>query len=379
MKIFYEDSMPYGHEFFHDLGECTVFSHQNINAEQLTDADFLLVRSTTKVNHELLRHADKLQFVSTATAGTNHMDKGYLSNRDINFSSAAGCNAVAVAEYVLSAIFASQDCLPDDIRNLTVGIVGAGHVGTALAAKLDALNIDYKLCDPPLQSQGDPREFVDLEAIMECDIISLHTPLVTSGEYSTLHMFDEQRLARLNPQQLLINACRGEVLDNQAALRLFKAGHSMNLVLDVWENEPEILMELVPYVKLATAHIAGHTIEGKARGTEMLYQQVCDRLNLPVKRTLDELLPQPEHPVIDIFLDDAKGPDLTRVYADLIHQVYDIRKDDKIFKQTVAKPGRFTYIRKHYAIRREFAAIQVNAGNFVGSEAIYRLGFKLGK
>ena len=372
MKIFYEDSMPYGREFFDDLGDCQVFSHQSIDASQLTDADILLVRSTTKVNEELLKQANKLQFVSTATAGTNHMDIPYLKERGIDYSSAAGCNAVAVAEYVLSAMFACQKCIAKPILETTVGIVGAGHVGSALAQKLGAMGIDYKLCDPPLEASGDPRVFVSLEEIMDCDVISLHTPLVVSGEHPTLHMFDQQRLSSLSESQLLINACRGEVLDNRAALALFEKGKTLNLVLDVWENEPEILLDLVPHTKLATAHIAGHTIEGKARGTEMLYQQVCKRLNITPSKTLEDYLPAPVLPHIQL---DA-GVLSARIFQDLVHQVYDIRQDDKLFKQTVAKPGQFAYIRKHYAIRREFAATRVSAGNLVGSEAIYGLGFR---
>ena len=372
MKIFYEDSMPYGCEFFHDLGDCQVFSHQSIDASQLTEADILLVRSTTKVNHELLKQANKLQFVSTATAGTNHMDIPYLKKRGIDYSSAAGCNAVAVAEYVLSAMFACQDSIAKPLLESTVGIVGAGHVGSALAQKLTAMGINHKLCDPPLQDKGDPREFVSLDGIMDCDIISLHTPLVVSGEHPTLHMFDHQRLSSMSENQLLINACRGEVLDNRAALALFEQGKTLNLVLDVWENEPEILLDLVPHIKLATAHIAGHTIEGKARGTEMLYQQVCERLNIAPTKTLEDYLPAPILPDIQLNTDELSA----RVFQDLVHQVYDVRQDDKLFKQTVAKPGQFAYIRKHYAIRREFAATRVSAGNLVGSEAIYDLGFR---
>ena len=372
MKIYYEDSMPYGREFFHDLGDCQVFSHQTITAEQLKDADILLVRSTTKVNESLLKQADKLQFVSTATAGMNHMDLGYLQQRDIAYSSAAGCNAIAVAEYVLSAMFAERHVLNKNLLDATVGIVGAGHVGSALAAKLDAMGIDYKLCDPPLQNAGDSRCFVDLEDIMTCDVITLHTPLVKGGEHPTEHMFDQQRLSRLTENQLLINACRGEVLDNSGALELLEKGHRLNLVLDVWENEPEINLALVPHTLLATAHIAGHTIEGKARGTEMLYQQVCQRLDVPVTKSLSDYLPAPVLPEIALTADELNE----HVYAQLIHQVYDIRNDDALFKQTVAKPGQFAYIRKHYAIRREFAATRVSAGNLTGSEAIYSLGFR---
>ena len=371
MKIYYEDSLPYAEQFFADLAECQVFSHRTVTAETLADADILLVRSTTKVNQQLLALNKCLRFVGTATAGTNHMDFSYLQARGIQTASAAGCNAVAVAEYVLSAIFVMAEKLAWRLADKTVGIVGAGHVGSALQQKLQALGIKTLLCDPPLQEQGDTRTFVAMEEIMACDVITLHVPLVTAGKHATAHLFDKARLAQLNQNQLLINACRGEVLDNQAALSLFQQGKILNLVLDVWENEPAIERALVPYVALATAHIAGHTIEGKARGTEMLYQQLCELLNKPILKCLADYLPQPDPQVLDL---PAQGEDEDVLRA-LILSVYDIRNDDQQFKASLLEPEQFGYIRKNYAIRREFAALQVNTGNFHGSEAIYGLGF----
>jgi erythronate-4-phosphate dehydrogenase len=371
MKIYYEDSLPYAKAFFSDVAECQVFSHRTVTAESLADADILLVRSTTKVNEQLLALNQGLKFVGTATAGTNHMDFNYLHGRGIQTASAAGCNAVAVAEYVLSAIFVMAEKLAWLLADKTVGIVGAGHVGSALQQKLKALGIKTLLCDPPLQEQGDQREFVDMQQIMACDVITLHVPLVTEGLYPTAHLFDHVRLAKLSRDQVLINACRGEVLDNQAALALFKQGKPLNLVLDVWENEPAIELELVPYVALATAHIAGHTIEGKARGTEMLYHKVCKLLNQPILKHLSDYLPLADPQVVELQANELSE----QVWRDLILSVYDIRNDDQQFKASINEPEQFGYIRKNYAIRREFAALQVNAGNFHGSEAIYELGF----
>jgi erythronate-4-phosphate dehydrogenase len=371
MKIYYEDSLPYAEQFFADLAQCQVFSHRTVTADTLADADILLVRSTTKVNEQLLSLNQQLKFVGTATAGTNHMDFDYLQGRGIETASAAGCNAVAVAEYVLSAIFVMAEKLAWLLADKTVGIVGAGHVGSALEQKLKALGIKTLLCDPPLQDKGDPREFVDMQQIMACDVISLHVPLVKDGLYPTAHLFDRNRLATLTADQILINACRGEVLDNQAALSLFKQGKAMNLVLDVWENEPLIDLELVPYVALATAHIAGHTIEGKARGTEMLYHKVCELLNKPICKQLSDYLPVADPLILEIS-DNGEEQD---VIKGLILSVYDIRNDNLQFKASINEPEQFGYIRKNYAIRREFAALQVNAGNFDRSEAIYELGF----
>ncbi|WP_339724670.1 4-phosphoerythronate dehydrogenase [uncultured Paraglaciecola sp.] len=371
MKIYYEDSMPYAAEFFDELGECQVFSHKTVNADMLADADVLLVRSTTKVNANLLEKNTALKFVATATAGTDHVDQEYLASRGIPFVSAGGCNAVAVAEYVLSAMVVTANKLNWQLADKTVGIVGAGHVGTALSKLLSVLGIQHKLCDPPLADSGDARAFVTMDEIMQCDVITLHVPWVKGGKYQTQGMFDKQRLMQLSEQQLLINACRGEVLDNQAALALFEQGKKLNLVLDVWDNEPDIELDLIPHIALATAHIAGHTIEGKARGTEMLYVALCELLGKPAQKKLSDYLPESTIGPLQVNAEQ----DLLQVASRLILKVYDISEDDQVFKKQALGPEQFRYIRKHYPIRREFSAIAVNAGNFVDSKAIYALGF----
>ena len=371
LKIYYEDSLPYAAEFFAGLGDSQIFSHKDVNGELVADADVLLVRSTTKVNAELLKANQNIKYVGTATAGTNHLDKDYLRSRGLDIHSAAGCNAIAVAEYVLSALFVMAEKLGWQLTAKTVGIVGAGHVGTRLTEKLTALGIRYHLCDPPLADAGDTRDFVDMDTIMQCDIISLHVPLVEGGQYNTGHMFDAKRIGQLGEDQLLINACRGEVIDNKALLNSFESGRKLNVVLDVWENEPDIDQALVPYIALATAHIAGHTVEGKARGTEMLYQQVCEQFGFNATKKLSYYLPAPQPD--SITLDETLSGQAQ--LSALVLSVYDIRKDSKQFKETIEQPDQFRYIRKNYSIRREFAALSVNTGNYTGSEAIYALGF----
>ena len=371
MKIYYEDSMPYAAEFFSELGECEVFSHKTVNADMLADADVLLVRSTTKVNQQLLAKNKQVQFVATATAGTDHIEKNYLASQNIPFISAGGCNAVAVAEYVLSAMLVMSKRLNWKLADKTVGIVGAGHVGSALARILSVLGISYKICDPPLADAGDEREFVTMHDIMQCDVISLHVPWVKDGLYSTQHLFDKVRLNTLHDNQLLINACRGEVINNQAALDLCEQGKCLNLVLDVWENEPSINLKLIPHTALATAHIAGHTIEGKARGTEMLYLALCKHLGIQADKKLSDYLPNAEASGVKI----SEKQDFWDVLHQLVLNVYNIETDDKYFKANMCSADQFRYIRKHYPIRREFSAIALNTGNFSDSKAIYDIGF----
>jgi erythronate-4-phosphate dehydrogenase len=371
MKIYYEDSMPYAAEFFSDLGESVKFSHKTITPEMIADADVLLTRSTTKVTPSLLAKANKLKFVGTATAGTDHVDKDFLQTKGIPFVSAGGCNAVAVAEYVLSTLFVMAAKYDWQVPGKTVGIVGAGHVGTALTKHLSALGIDYKLCDPPLQDAGDPRSFVNMEEIMQCDVITLHVPWIKDGLYPTENMFNADRLSQLSDEQILINACRGEVLDNHGALDLFEQGRKFRLVLDVWDNEPDINFDLIPHTSLATAHIAGHTIEGKARGTEMLYTALCELLEVSPVKILSDYLPVAKPSSIEM----QNNQDYWYGMSDLILDVYNISDDDSQFKDNVDSGEKFRYIRKHYPIRREFSAIKVNTGNFVHSKAIYDLGF----
>jgi erythronate-4-phosphate dehydrogenase len=371
MKIYYEDSMPYAAEFFSELGECEVFSHKTINADMLADADVLLVRSTTKVDEQLLLKNKQLQFVATATAGTDHVDQHYLASQNIPFISAGGCNAVAVAEYVLSAILVMSKRLNWQLVDKTVGIVGAGHVGSALARVLTVLGIKHKLCDPLLADAGDAREFVSMNDIMQCDVISLHVPWVKDGPYPTQNLFNKVRLAALQDNQILINACRGEVINNQAALALFEQGKSLNLVLDVWENEPSINLDLIPHTALATAHIAGHTIEGKARGTEMLYLALCKHLGMQANKKLSDYLPKAQPSSIQII----ENQDFWQVLHQLVLNVYNIETDDQYFRANMHSAAQFRYIRKHYPIRREFSAIALNTGNFADSKAIYGVGF----
>ncbi|AWL12425.1 4-phosphoerythronate dehydrogenase [Saliniradius amylolyticus] len=371
MKLLYEQSVLEAPTFFAQLGDCQPFKSGTLQPHHLKDVDALLVRSTTAVTPELLSQADKLQFVGTATAGTNHVDKTYLAENDIRFVSAAGCNAEAVAEYVISVLVIMALKNGWQLTDKKVGVLGAGHVGTALSRKLDALGVAYRLCDPPLEQAGDARVFHPLDALMECDVISLHVPLVEEGPYSTRNLFGAERLANLNRSQLLINACRGEVVDNQALLELFKQGWDGNVVLDVWDKEPDIELGLLPYVKLATAHIAGHTLEGKVRGTAMLYQALCQHLGVEETLTLSGILPEPDLPTLDI----RQAKTLEQALQAAVLPVYDARADDRQFRDRVTGPEAFNYIRRHYAIRREFAAAQLCTGNSPFSEAIYRLGF----
>ena len=379
MKILFDENMPYANAFFSDFcdaGDLVPFSGRNVTPAQIKDADVLLVRSVTQVNEALLKHNNKLSFVGTATIGTDHIDQQYLSKRNIAFHSAPGCNAISVAEYVISALVILAERYIFDLRQLSVGIVGGGNTGTRLSEKLTALGVSYKICDPPLEkNKQDTRFFSTLEAVLKCDVVSLHVPKITDGDYPTYHLLNKERLSKLNDKQILINACRGEIIDNHALLALKQQGHGLTLVLDVWENEPNVLLPLIEYTDIATAHIAGYSLEGKARGTEMLYQALCQHIEARQSITIEDKYP------LASFLPPANisaiklNQEFNEVLLNqLVKMVYDVRRDDAIFRQQLTSQG-FDNLRKNYPTRREFSAVHVTLSTNAISDVPHRLGF----
>lgn len=361
MKIVADENMPLVKELFGPFAEVQLIAGRKITSEHLVDADMLLVRSVTQVNQSLLQDS-KVKFVGSATIGTDHIDRQYLEHNGIQFSYAPGCNAQAVAEYVLSAIAYWAQQQQKDLTQCRVGIIGAGNVGSKVAQVLELLGIEYLLNDPPLADQGDSRPFVSLEAIQQCDVVTCHVPLTKNGKHPTCHLIHKTFLSGMEEGGLLINTSRGAVLDNKAALQSRKAGHNPDFILDVWENEPDVNLELMDETLIATPHIAGYSQEGKIRGTYQLYQTFCQWQGIEPGLTLKELLPQAPKWSVPAQIDTQSG----RLYQSL-QPFYDIQQDDKQMRQAlrqvsgqVSRQSRetiaeeFDTLRKNYPQRLEF-------------------------
>ncbi|WP_153913117.1 4-phosphoerythronate dehydrogenase [Shewanella sp. TC10] len=375
MKIVADENMPYVEALFGELGEITRVNGRQLTPEQLIDVDVLLVRSVTKVNQALLAQANKLKFVGSATIGTDHIDLEYLQQQNIPFTNAPGCNATAVGEFAFIAMLELAKRFKQPLQNKVVGIVGAGNTGSALEYCLKAYGMKVLLCDPVLAKQGDitnaAREFVSLDTIIEqADIISLHVPITRTGEDKTWYMFDEAKLNQLKPNTWLLNCCRGEVIDNRALIKVKQQRDDVKLVLDVWEGEPNPMPELVPLVEFATPHIAGYSLEGKARGTHMLFQKLCDILEVEVDKNVSDLLP-----AFNITQLNIDG-ELTEVQLlNIARLVYNLSDDDYLFRNSFLNNHGFDHMRKNHTHRREFSALSlVNTGQ---SEVdwMFKLGF----
>ncbi|WP_371195856.1 4-phosphoerythronate dehydrogenase [Glaciecola sp. SC05] len=381
MKILYDDNMPYAAEYFTSLGETKAFTAGRLSEQDLAKCEALLVRSTTTVDAQLLQRAPNLRYVATATSGFNHLSLSDIEAANIKWYAAGGCNARAVAEYILASMFMLAERQGFMLQDKTVGIVGLGNVGQALEALLQALDIHMVKYDPPRAELDASFVSASFEEVISADIISLHVPLTRSGNYPTEHMFNAEVLEKLTAQQILINACRGEVLDNQALLIGMRANREKmpTVGLDCWENEPTIERELIPYLAFATAHIAGHSLEGKARGTDMVYRDLCRFLSIEAEHQLSDFLPRYEAVAIDAENSNNAKINLSHqtIVSQSIKSMYDIENDDSFFRRYMANSRSFSEIRRSYPVRREWPAAKITISNKCAAQTLKKLGFRL--
>jgi erythronate-4-phosphate dehydrogenase len=362
MQIIADENIPCVAKAFASLGEVTLLPGRSMTPAQVRDADILLVRSVTRVDARLLGETD-VQFVGSATIGFDHVDRGYLARRGIGFTTAPGSNATSAAEYVVSALLALNAQQGFEPAGKTVGIIGCGNVGSRVRHKLAALGMNCLVNDPPLQAQGGHNAFVDLEAVLQADVITLHVPYTREGSYPTHHLADAAFLERLRPGAILINTARGAVVDNAALDALLEARPDLSVVLDVWEGEPDISMSLLEKVQLGTPHIAGYSLDGKLRGTEMIYRAACAHFGRPVQWQAADDLPAG----LSLDLRELRDEPLLAKLQAAVFACYDIRLDDASLRQQLAlpaaeRPARFDRLRKEYPVRREFPLANITTG-----------------
>ena len=306
LRLVIDDKIPFIREAAARLGECIFLPGAAITADDVREADVLITRTRTQVNRALLE-GSKVQLVVTATIGHDHIDKAYLAEKGIAWHNCPGCNARSVAQYVRNSLWiaAAEGCfganrpttdknlgnsphstahnvayskafnptsapLCATLRGLTVGIVGVGHVGTAVAEILAAEGCRVLRCDPP---KGEPHTLADLAR--EADVISLHTPLTFEGEHATFHLADCAFFESLQRCRIFVNAARGECANTAAVEWALSEGKIRAAVIDTWENEPHISVSLLRDALIATPHVAGYSADGKANGTRMSLEAVA--------------------------------------------------------------------------------------------------------
>jgi len=377
LRIVADENIPLVAEAFRDLGEVHVLPGRTVSPADLTEADVLLVRSVTQVNAALLSDTP-VRFVGTATSGTDHIDTSLLESRNIGFGHAMGCNAVSVAEYVTTALVEWATKCGRDLQTCSLGIVGFGHVGQAVSIQARALGMDVLVNDPPRERGTAELIYRPLEDLLECDVVTLHVPLLRTGLDPTFHLANDFFFASLKDGACFINTSRGEVVDSEALKSALRAGRLSGCMLDVWEDEPCPDADLVALADVATPHIAGYALDGKVRGTQMIHDALCrycDRLH---HWDPAPLLPSPVKSRLYVASNDAQA------VAGCVRAAYDIMTDDRRLRGTMTlspdeRGIEFDRQRREYPARREFNALTVE---IVGKDAMLSkrlegLGFRV--
>lgn len=373
MKILADIALSNAQKVFAQYGEVVVKKGREIVADDLVDVDVLITRSITKVNKDLLTKANKLKFVGTATAGTDHIDIDYLNEKGIKFTNAAGSNKESVGDYVLSVLLVFANRYDLNLEGMTIGIVGCGNTGTQVEHKAKALGMTVLKCDPPRLAAGDKTCFATLDECLACDFISFHVPLIKDGPYCTVHMLTEEKLRSLKPNMFVINASRGVVVDNEALVKVLNDRHDLKVWLDVFEGEPEIkVKEVLPLVKGATPHIAGYSYESKRRAVVMLAEDMAKMLNLP--KTLPYQMPASEFS--ELYLGAVSELDRD-VISRLVFSIYDVRRDSLLFKNRFTDGKSFDLMRQTYRDRRELSSLKLLNVPSKFKERLSLLGFNV--
>jgi erythronate-4-phosphate dehydrogenase len=350
MKIVIDDKIPFIRGVFDPYAEVLYLPGGEIRREHLRDADYLIVRTRTQCNRDLLENT-RIRFIATATIGFDHIDTSWCEKNGIAWTNAPGCNSGSVAHYIAAALHTMANRMNFDLKDKTLGIIGVGHVGKKVEQLARLLRMKVILNDPPRERTEGSEAFTDLVSLLKnSDIITVHVPLNRQGPDKTIDLVNMEFLQTLKPGAILINSSRGEVVNEKDTVRVLREpGGLGGVILDVWQNEPDINRELLGMAEIATPHIAGYSLDGKLNATRMVVNAVVKEfgIEIPVLSwTLDGLI-----------LKAFKNNESNLILQDYILATYDITADDLRLRDS---PGTFEQQRNNYPVRREFSAYAID-------------------
>ena len=373
MKIVCDNKIPFLRGALEPYAEVVYLPGAGTTPEVVKDSDAIVTRTRTRCDASLLA-GSSVRAIATATIGFDHIDTAWCEANGIAWSNAPGCNSWSVKQYISSVLAVLAERHGLQLDTLTLGVVGVGNVGSKVAEVGRAFGMRVLLNDPPRARAEGGEAFTDLDTLLrESDIVTVHVPLTRGGD-ATWHLFDAARLERMRPSQILINSSRGPVVDNAALKDALRKGALKAAVLDVWEGEPDIDIELLGLLDIATPHIAGYSADGKANGTTMSVRYLASKLGLPLTEWTASGIPAPEQALE--FAVDASGRTVQEVLIEAVLHTYDVRRDSDALR---AAPGSFERLRGDYWVRREPSAFTLTLLHGTGDLAsrLERIGFKV--
>jgi len=374
MKIVIDDKIPFLEGVLEPYASTLYKNGASISPADVKKADALIIRTRTRCDAGLLA-GSTMKFIASATIGHDHIDEKYCKESNIAWSNAPGCNAGSVVQYVAAALCFWSNKTGKPLKGNCIGIVGVGNTGSGVANLCRTLGMKVLQNDPPRERREGSNAFVDIQTILEkADIISLHVPLNQDGEDKTCHLVNADNLSKMDRCSLLINTCRGEVVDNTALKMALQKGLLKNAVLDVWENEPGIDRALMSCLLLATPHIAGYSADGKATGTAMAVQAFARHFGISdLESWFPNLIPPPARPQ---FTPTFGNTDEESFLKQAVLHTYPIQEDDGRLREA---PQNFEDLRGNYPLRREFSAytIRLNRQEDPQTKQLEKLGFRI--
>ena len=373
IKIIADNKIPFLWGVLEPLARVVYLPGAEITAADLHDADALITRTRTQCDAALLE-GTSVKFIASATIGYDHIDQEYCREKGISWTNAPGCNAGSVEQYLSSALAHILRETGGSFNKLSLGIIGAGHVGSRLEKLAAVLGMKTLVNDPPRQRKEGPGGFHDLEEVLEkSDIISLHVPLNLYGPDKTFHLASKNFFGKMKQGAWFINTSRGEIAENEALKEAIKTKRLSGTILDVWENEPAIDQGLLHLASLATPHIAGYSADGKANGTAMSVRALSRFFGLGLDDWTPGSLPLPANPLLSLPHKIGNKED---AFLLLSLQAYNIYADDRALRQD---PYGFEKLRGDYPIRREPHALKVQTNHLDKNlqDFISSLGYSL--
>lgn len=355
MKIVIDDKIPYIRESLARIAdEVVCIKGSDITADDVRDADALIVRTRTRCDKALL-DGSSVRFVATATIGFDHLDTRYLDEAGITWMNCPGCNSSSVAQYVRSVLILLKNEKGMAPSSCTVGVVGCGHVGSKVVDVARRMGMRVLVCDPPLEQAGTAAgqyDFVTMEDIARrCDIITFHVPLTRDGRHATWHLADRAFMDSLQRCPVIINTSRGSVVDNNALLEALYINKVKDAVIDTWENEPDINLQLLGRVYIGTPHIAGYSADGKVNADNMVMEGLCRHFRIPLTdKIIPPALPKAAFQAAKDGILHAEMPPFATPEECSALALYNPLADSGRLK---ASPQSFEELRGNYPLRRE--------------------------
>jgi erythronate-4-phosphate dehydrogenase len=373
IKIVVDNKIPLIQGVLDDVAIVKYISGNLIKREDLFDTDAIIIRTRTKCNEALLK-GTSVKFIASATIGFDHIDTNYCDANGIKWTNAPGCNSGSVKQYIASALAEIIGIEKKSFEDITIGIVGVGNVGSKVADMARALGIKTLLNDPPRERIEGKGNFIDIETLIaQSDIITMHVPLSHQGIDKTFHLVNADFFVNMKRGAWFINTSRGEVMETQSLKNAIESKHLSGAVIDVWENEPNIDLDLLKITHLSTPHIAGYSADGKANGTAMSVQAISKFFKLGMDGWQPKFVPQPVQSELVI---DCKSKSKEDIFREISLFAYNISIDSDKLK---GSPETFELQRENYPIRREPENLTIIAKNlsYTQEVLIQNLGYKL--